>query len=397
MEKDGKLRVGFSYDDKGQRVKKQSYNASGVLLSTTYYVRDASGTPMAIYTKTGNATKLSEVPVYGIQRLGVWNKEGNATKYELTDHLGNVRAVISEEKPTSLLAKTDYYPFGMAMPSRTLAGGYRYAYQGQEVDPETGKEAFELRLWDSRIGRWLTPDPYGEFYSPYLGMGNNPISTIDPDGGCTTCPGNGTEADPYVLPGVTVTAKRSSPGSDFTDNSFINGAFGQFGAFAFNAFWTHANNNITFGLKKLPDPAIFGKYETAARFGRLAGSLTSIIQGVEEVAGGVAGEIVTVGVATPVAVPLVLHGTATASAGAVGTANEIRGLVYNFSKRNHNGGKQFRGGKQKNRDGYLKSKPKDFVRWFHRYYKGTGAPNASRSVIDDAFREWETLGKPITK
>ena len=122
VEKDGKLRVGFSYDDKGQRVKKQSYNASGVLLSTTYYVRDASGTPMAIYTKTGNATKLSEVPVYGIQRLGVWNKEGNATKYELTDHLGNVRAVISEEKPTSLLAKTDYYPFGMAMPSRTLAG-----------------------------------------------------------------------------------------------------------------------------------------------------------------------------------------------------------------------------------------------------------------------------------
>lgn len=56
------------------------------------------------------------------------------------------------------------------------------------MDNETGMEAFQLRLWDGRIGRWLSPDPYGEFHSPYLGMGNNPISLIDPDGGCIECP-----------------------------------------------------------------------------------------------------------------------------------------------------------------------------------------------------------------
>ncbi|MCL9807673.1 hypothetical protein NAT51_19275 [Flavobacterium amniphilum] len=44
-------------------------------------------------------------------------------------------------------------------------------------------EAFELRLWDGRLGRWLTVDPYGQYFLPYLGMGNNPISRIDPDGG----------------------------------------------------------------------------------------------------------------------------------------------------------------------------------------------------------------------
>jgi len=70
----------------------------------------------------------------------------------------------------------------MPMPNRTSTGNYRYAYQGQEKDPETGKEAFELRLWDSRIGRWLTTDPKRQFYSPYLGMRNNPIRTIDKDG-----------------------------------------------------------------------------------------------------------------------------------------------------------------------------------------------------------------------
>jgi RHS repeat-associated protein len=79
-------------------------------------------------------------------------------------------------------AKADYYPFGMAMPNATT-GDYRYAFQGQEKDPETGMEAFELRMWDGRLGRWLSPDPYGQYASPYLGMGNNPVSSIDPDGG----------------------------------------------------------------------------------------------------------------------------------------------------------------------------------------------------------------------
>ena len=40
----------------------------------------------------------------------------------------------------------------MAMPNRQIVGGepYRYAYQGDyaETDPETGKPAFQLRLWD---------------------------------------------------------------------------------------------------------------------------------------------------------------------------------------------------------------------------------------------------------
>jgi RHS repeat-associated protein len=66
-----------------------------------------------------------------------------------------------------------------------MVGGelYRYAFQGQEKDPETGKEAFQLRLWDGRIGRWLTTDPAGQYSSPYLGMGNNPMNRIDKDGG----------------------------------------------------------------------------------------------------------------------------------------------------------------------------------------------------------------------
>ena len=73
------------------------------------------------------------------------------------------------------------------MPNRqTTDGNYRYAFQGQEKDPETGMEAFELRLWDGRLGRWLTKDPMGIHHSPYQGMANNPMIVIDPTGGYPT-------------------------------------------------------------------------------------------------------------------------------------------------------------------------------------------------------------------
>ncbi len=96
-------------------------------------------------------------------------------------------------------------------------GVYRYGFRGQESDPETGKEAFQLRLWDSRIGRWLTTDPYGQFASPYLGMGNNPITMVDPDGGysCPNPPCNDT-VDGGSLGEVVINSKGGNKGIDFS-------------------------------------------------------------------------------------------------------------------------------------------------------------------------------------
>ncbi|MFI1772531.1 RHS repeat-associated core domain-containing protein [Thalassobellus citreus] len=174
--------VKFFYNDRGHRVKKQVYKEGGSLTKTEYYVRDAAGSVMAIYN--GNA--IQEQPIYGASRIGVYKRVDDSSLYQLTDHLGNVRAVIGKDSNNNMLmlSYTDYYPFGMPMPNRDMGPNqYRYKYQGQEKDTETGKEAFQLRLWDARIGRWLTTDPYRQYHSPYLGMGNNPISQIDPDGG----------------------------------------------------------------------------------------------------------------------------------------------------------------------------------------------------------------------
>lgn len=179
----GKKKVEFLYNDKNFRTKKISYQNNGVTpQKITDYFRDASGSVLAIYEDGAQ----KELPIYGANRLGVYNKTNATSVYQLADHLGNVRAVIAKQgnNAVALTSATDYYPFGMPMPNRQIVNGepYRYAYQGQEKDPETGKEAFQLRLWDSRIGRWLTTDPASQYHSPYMGMGNSPMNGVDPDG-----------------------------------------------------------------------------------------------------------------------------------------------------------------------------------------------------------------------
>ena len=150
--KDNQVLVKFMYNDKGFRLKKESYSL-GSLSKTTYYVRDASGNPLSIIDVPSGSkpTNSEELPIYGASRLGIYNRASNTSVYQLTDHLGNVRAVIAKDgagNAAALVHATDYYPFGMPMPNRQIVGGqpYRYAYQGQEKDPETGKEAFQLRL-----------------------------------------------------------------------------------------------------------------------------------------------------------------------------------------------------------------------------------------------------------
>ena len=194
----------ISYNDRGHRIKKTVYNLTTGASSSTYYLRDVSGSIMAIYTKSGGiATKntpvIAEIPVYGAARIGVYNINslsisGGTTgsyRYELTDHLGNVRAVIAKATNGTPIAitKADYYPGGMAMPNRNVQGDYRYGYQGEfsEKDEETGLNAFQLRMYDSRINRWISPDPMKQYHSPYMAMDNRWNMSTDPTGGCTDC------------------------------------------------------------------------------------------------------------------------------------------------------------------------------------------------------------------
>ncbi|WP_375334374.1 DUF5675 family protein [Flagellimonas sp. C4] len=226
--KNGEPLVKFFYNDRNHRVRKEIYG-NGNLIYTIYYVRDVAGQTMAVYNDVGGDPALEEQPIYGAGRIGIAYNGNNNEKtyvYELTDHLGNVRAVFTKaENDANLEGYTDYYPGGMAMPNRNLedANGYRYGYQGQfaEEDEETGLNAFELRLYDPRINRWLSPDPYGQFDSPYLAMGNNWANMTDPDGGyCPDCPNEGDTITQGYMPGDTY---NSSDGNTYM---LLDGDFG---------------------------------------------------------------------------------------------------------------------------------------------------------------------------
>jgi RHS repeat-associated protein len=122
--------------------------------------------------------------------------------FELSNHLGNVLVTISDKKigvdentdgtidyyVADVVSATDNYVFGMTMPSRNFQSDkYRYGFNGQEKDYSIceGNYDFGDRIYDGRIGRWLSLDPLQKKYpgeSHYAFVANSPLLFMDPDG-----------------------------------------------------------------------------------------------------------------------------------------------------------------------------------------------------------------------
>jgi RHS repeat-associated protein len=122
--------------------------------------------------------------------------------FELSNHLGNVLATITDKKlqvstnttstayfEADVQTVQDYYAFGMQMPGRKLSGGYRYGFNGKvndnEVKGEGNQQDYGMRIYDGRIGKFLSVDPLTKGYpelTPYQFASNTPIQAIDLDG-----------------------------------------------------------------------------------------------------------------------------------------------------------------------------------------------------------------------
>ncbi|WP_136667693.1 lamin tail domain-containing protein [Flavobacterium sp. H122] len=357
----GNTLVKFFYNERGQRIKKESYNASGI--TTDYYALDITGNVMAVYQKTSSTPiTQKDLMIYGLGTLGTYTKGGipadDAALYQITDHQGSVRAIIHKKVNSSLLAVyiSNYYPFGEKLLNGDLAIAYRYAYQGQELDEETQMEAFQLRLWDGRIGRWLTPDPYGQYTSPYLGMGNDPINMIDSDGGVAEenfgfgkMPASMSGGD-YYKPGIgfNVGSQITHQGisfDQFTDFIMAKAVNTYNNSRAFIVGFGNAfGSNLLLGQGRTnPQNWQDSQTEGAFRFGQLGGDIFSMVAGKFEAGAGIGTGTVAIAaapetggaslIALPEASGLIVHGGAVTGKGAANTAGSIIGLVNYFAKK----------------------------------------------------------------
>ncbi|WMX16225.1 RHS repeat-associated core domain-containing protein [Aureispira sp. CCB-E] len=233
----------YTYDVSGNRLSKALLSkTSGVPTQVTFYVRDASGNIMGTYlveVDGGNySKKLEETPIYGSSRLGIHqynvplslftiptvtnpelmsssldinissDKTGKSTRgekiFEISNHLGNVLATVSDQKLGYLTAlgqttaqgyaaqvksAQDYYPFGWEMPGRKFnSNNYRFGFNGKENDHHWGGQLIQdygFRLYNPAIGKFLSVDPLFSGYpmlTPYQFASNNPIPNSDLDG-----------------------------------------------------------------------------------------------------------------------------------------------------------------------------------------------------------------------
>ena len=220
--KDGNT-ISYSYDASGNRISK---TASG---KKSIYVRDASGNVMSVYStdqavSSGNLIQ-DEVHLYGSSRLGIFDVNRNVQLlgeadylnnintfargnkfFELSNHLGNVLVTVSDKKiPVSangttidyynadVVTANDYAPFGSLLTGRNYnapgAKDARFGFNGKENDNEVKGEGnqqdYGFRIYDPRLGKFLSVDPITKEYpelTPYQFASNKPIAGVDLDG-----------------------------------------------------------------------------------------------------------------------------------------------------------------------------------------------------------------------
>ena len=213
----------FDYDPSGNRVAKRVLDSRGNLLYVDYYTRDAQGNIMAIYKRRNLGDSLAgfmlkERNIYGssmigtsydtLEMIGAHLDTVNALhhlgnkNFFLENHLGNVLATVSDKKiprftngildhyEADIISSTDYYGFGQEEEGRNFnSKASRYGFNGKMKDNEVEGEGdvydFGARMYDSRLGRFMSCDPMEKKFawmSPYAAFADDPINLADEDG-----------------------------------------------------------------------------------------------------------------------------------------------------------------------------------------------------------------------
>lgn len=180
--------LNFSYNHSGLRVYKSydHFEQMGMLgvwfYDKTRYVRNGLKVYME-YEKNiqGNneVNNSNRKYIYGLSgKMAVI--EGSSTLYFIKDHLGSTRVMVDDQGVVK--AAFDYYPFGKILRSWVNENSM-YRYTGQEVDEESGYANYNLRQYNTTLGRFNSVDwLMYPFWGSYSYVFNAPQMYVDPTG-----------------------------------------------------------------------------------------------------------------------------------------------------------------------------------------------------------------------
>lgn len=150
-----------------------------ILFDQNYVPKAAQSVPVGDSPNTRHQIQLPEIEVKELGYVFIYLSYDNESTAPVS--FDDFKITYKESPVIQVNA---YYPYGMAAYSWTRDGEQenKFLYQNKELDTQTGWHDFGSRQYYADLGRWFSVDPQNQFGSPYLAMGNNPVSMVDPNG-----------------------------------------------------------------------------------------------------------------------------------------------------------------------------------------------------------------------
>jgi len=105
----------------------------------------------------------------------------NQTLYFHHDHLGS--SILITDESGAEVSQVTYEPYGQIDQQNSFGSdNFRPKFTGKEFDSNSDLYYFGARYYDAHLGRFLTPDPAEQYYSPYAYGPGDPLIGVDPDG-----------------------------------------------------------------------------------------------------------------------------------------------------------------------------------------------------------------------
>ena len=300
----------------------------------------------------------------------------------------------------------NYYPSGVTMaelPRCTDQGVQRYKFGGKELDRSYGLDAydFEARPYNPLLMRFTGVDPLASKYpaiSPFAYCANNPVLNIDPTG-----EDYWSTNDPEQI------------------RAFINAIGSGYSQFDFSSGWNHMTdaeflNRLTYNDETGKFWVTYGSMENG-EFVLTARSFDANITPVSFFGEGYEGAFVYKPRSgfwgkTQDILGHLLDGTQYkiyddgTNAWRVNSLGRITGqgprYIIGYPPAVGKGGafkgsKLFKGGSQMVRDASIKQYPREFQKWYHKYYKGNSKIDATKQELKEIYNEWVKMNKPNVK